>query len=161
METVIVALGANLGDRLQSFRKAASFLESISTTPLIKASVWESEPVGPAIYTFYNSAVKMTTGLSPEELLFELKRFEKRAGRTNTIRRGPRILDLDIIRYGNLVIESDTLIIPHPEYKNRLFVLLPMMEIDPEWRDPASGKPIQKMAADAPEIEIRQTDLDW
>jgi 2-amino-4-hydroxy-6-hydroxymethyldihydropteridine diphosphokinase len=161
METVIIAVGANLGDRLQSFKSASTFLESISGTPVEKASIWESEPVGPAKYPFLNSAVKITTDSAPKVLLKKLKSFEKEAGRTQTERWGPRVLDLDIIRYGNLVIDDDTLIIPHPEYQKRLFVLLPMIEIDPDWVDPLSGIPIQQLAHKAPRMEIEKTDISW
>ncbi len=161
MESVIIAIGANLGDRLGSLKKAAAFLEDLSITPPVKASIWESEPVGPAKYPFYNTTVKITTDLTPKKLLEKLKQVEKQVGRIQTERWGPRILDLDIIRFGNLVIDSDNLIIPHPEYKNRLFVLLPMLEIDPEWCDPANGKALKTLAEEAPEIEIQQTDISW
>lgn len=161
METVIIAIGANLGDRLKSFKLAAEFLNSLSLKPIVKSSIWESEPVGPAKYTFYNGAAKITTGLSPQDLLDQLKTFEKEAGRTQTERWGPRVLDLDIIRYGNLVIDKDTLIIPHPEYQKRLFVLKPMLEIDPDWVDISTGTPIQQMVEKAPRMEIEKTDISW
>ena len=161
METVIVAIGANFGDRLKSFQSASDFLEVLSLKPIVKSSIWESEPVGPAKYTFYNGAVKITTDLSPQNLLDQLKDFEKDAGRTQTERWGPRVLDLDIIRYGNLVIDKDTLIIPHPEYRKRLFVLKPMLEIDPDWVDISTGTPIQQMVEYAPRMEIEKTDISW
>ncbi len=161
METVVVAIGANLGDRLKSFELASEFLKTLSLQPIIKSSIWESEPVGPAKYTFYNGTVKITTDLAPKDLLKKLKSFEKEAGRTQTKRWGPRVLDLDIIRYGNLVIDEDTLIIPHPEYQKRLFVLKPMLEIDPDWVDVLTGTPIQHMIDIAPRMEIEKTDISW
>ncbi len=161
METVIVAIGANLGDRLKSFKSASRFLQNLSVEPIVKSSIWESEPVGPARYTFFNGAAKITTGVPPVELLNKLKSFEKEAGRTRTERWGPRVLDLDIIRYGNLVIDEDTLIIPHPEYQKRLFVLKPMLEIDPDWVDISTGTPIQQLVEGAPRMEIEKTDKSW
>ncbi|WP_069130401.1 2-amino-4-hydroxy-6-hydroxymethyldihydropteridine diphosphokinase [Rhodohalobacter halophilus] len=161
MEQVIVAIGANLGDRLKSFQKAAHFLSELSDSPIKLASIWESEPVGPAKYTFLNSAIQITTDLSPGRLLKKLKEFEKLAGRTESTRWGPRILDLDIISYGNLVIDNDTLIIPHPEYQRRLFVLLPMQELIPDWCDPQTGKTIQDLIESAPGMEIKKTDISW
>lgn len=161
MESVIIAIGANLGNRLHTFKKAAQFLSNLSRSPIEKASIWESEPVGPAKYTFYNSVVKITTDLQSQELLKRLKQFEKAAGRSKTERWGPRVLDLDIISFGDLVIDDDTLIIPHPEYQRRLFVLLPMSEIAPDWCDPVSGTNIQQLIELAPGMEIEKTDISW
>ncbi len=162
METVIIAAGSNLGNRLDYLRKAGSFLEEISEDEIFKSSIWESEPVGAAKYTFYNSVASITTGLRAEELLKELKDFEIKCGREAKPERwGPRILDLDIILYGNLVIESETLIIPHPEYHRRLFVLLPLLEICKHQKVPVSGKTIEAMITDAPKIVIHKSNLSW
>jgi 2-amino-4-hydroxy-6-hydroxymethyldihydropteridine diphosphokinase len=162
METVVVAAGSNLGDRLKNLQHAAGFLKKISKDPVQKASIWESEPVGGAKFTFYNSVAKITTPHSPAYLLQMLKEFEQLCGREkNPERWGPRILDLDIIRYGNLVIENENLIIPHPEYRRRLFVLLPMNEIDSSWIDLSTRKNMSTMLNEAPEIEIKKTNFDW
>ena len=162
METVIIALGSNLGDRLATIQKAGRYLEKLSEMPVRKGSIWESEPVGPARYPFYNTAAEIVTSLLPKDLLLKLKEFEQECGREkNPVRWGPRILDMDIIRYGNLVVDTDNLIIPHPEYKNRLFVLLPMEEIDGNWRDPQNQKTVSEMIITAPQIEIKKTGLYW
>lgn len=162
MEKVIIAVGSNLGDRLNMLRRAGKFLESLSETPVKKASVWESEPVGAAKYTFYNSAAEISTELKPLHLLERLKEFEQTCGRDkNPERWAPRILDLDIILYGNLVIQNDTLIIPHQEYKNRRFVLCPLQEINQLLKDPTSGMYIEEMIQHAPVIQIRKTELIW
>lgn len=162
MAKVIIAAGSNLGDRKYYLQRAGDFLSDLATTPVRKSSVWESEPVGPAEYTFLNSVALVTTPLQPEDLLSKLKHFEQTLGReTKPKRWGPRILDLDIISYNNLVIQTDTLIIPHPEYQNRLFVLLPMKELLPQWTDPVSGYTIQTMVLNAPDLEIKKTDYRW
>jgi|AntRauTorckE6833_2_1112554.scaffolds.fasta_scaffold107541_1 2-amino-4-hydroxy-6-hydroxymethyldihydropteridine diphosphokinase len=162
METVVVAVGSNLGDRLKTIQKAGKFIEKLSDGLVEKGSIWESEPVGPAKYTFLNTAVKFETSLSPAELLKELKLFEQQCGREeNPERWGPRILDLDIIRYGNLVIQKESLIIPHSEYSRRLFVLLPMLQIDARWCDPQLEMTIQAMIEKAPQIDIQKTELNW
>lgn len=162
MEEVVIALGSNLGDRLGMLQKAGVFLEQLSESPIRKASVWQSDPVGAAKYPFYNSAIKLSTSLVPGELLRILKQFELDSGREkNPQKWGPRILDLDIIRYGNLVIEQDNLIIPHPEYKNRLFVLLPMAEIDPAWKDPGTNNTLPDLIKKAPDLHLFKTDLIW
>jgi 2-amino-4-hydroxy-6-hydroxymethyldihydropteridine diphosphokinase len=162
METVIIALGSNLGNRLATIRKAGKFLADLSHDPVKKASIWESEPVGGALYTFYNTAAVITTLAKPAHVLAQLKRFEQQCGReTNPVRWGPRILDLDIIGFGNLVIEEDNLIIPHPEYTKRLFVLLPMAEIVENWVDPETGANLAEMIKSAHESVLQQTELVW
>lgn len=162
MEPVIVAAGSNLGDRHQNLRQAGLFLESISERPVQKSSVWESEPVGPSKFTFLNSAARLSTSLKPADLLKTMKDFEQKAGRKKSGRRwGPRILDLDIIAYGDLVIRKENLIIPHPEYSRRLFVLLPMMEIAETWIDPVSGRSVEEHLNSAPDLDIKKTNLTW
>lgn len=162
MEEVIIAIGSNLGDRLTMIRNAGLFLDSLSESDVERASVWESEPVGGAKYTFLNTAAKITTRLTPTELLKKLKDYERLSGRdANPTRWGPRILDLDIVRYGKLVFENDSLIIPHPEYQNRLFVLLPMKEIDRDWIDPQSRLSLDELIKNAPKMELQKTNDRW
>lgn len=162
METVIIAAGSNLGNRLEYIQKAGLFLEELSSGTIKKSSIWESEPVGGAKFPFYNSVASISTELKPAELLFKLKEFEQKCGREAVPKRwGPRILDLDIILYGKLVIDTQTLIIPHPEYHRRLFVLLPMSEIDKELTDPASGRSVQELIIGAPDINIHKSNLNW
>tara|TARA_R100001143_G_C3360849_1_gene135468 strand:+ start:16734 stop:17222 length:489 start_codon:yes stop_codon:yes gene_type:complete len=162
MEEVIIAIGSNLGDRLKMIRSAGLFLDSISDSVVDKASVWESEPVGGAQYSFLNTAAKITTQLTPINLLRKLKAFERLSGRdANPIRWGPRILDMDIIRFGNRVHEEDSLIIPHPEYHKRLFVLLPMKEIDRGWMDPKFDVTLDELIKNAPEMELQKTNDRW
>ena len=162
MEQAIIAIGSNLGDRLEMVKRAGSFLRKISGDEFEKSSIWESEPVGGAKYTFYNAAALITTVLSPEELLCNLKEFEMACGREKDHARwSPRILDLDIITYGDLVIEMDNLIIPHPEYKKRLFVLYPIEELFPDWIDDSTNESLGNIIKNAPEIEIHKTELEW
>lgn len=162
MEEVIIAIGSNLGDRLSYIQKAGSYLENISQEPIQKASIWESEPVGGAKYSFLNSAAKIVTDKEPAELLKNLKEFEQTCGREkNPERWGPRVIDLDIISYGDLVIEQESLIIPHPEFDRRKFVLKPMMEINNNWCDPRTGQSIELILKNAPDIKIYKTDYSW
>jgi len=162
MEPVIIAVGSNLGSRHSYVKKAGHYLGQLSSGEILKSSIWESEPVGPAKYTFLNAAVKITTGLKPGQLLKKLKNFEQQLGREkNSKRWGPRILDLDIITYGSLVIHEENLIIPHPEYSRRLFVLLPMMEIAEGWHDPVTGKAPGEYINSAPGMHINRTKLTW
>lgn len=162
MEQAVIAAGSNIGNRLQALQAAGTFLRTLSESPAQFSSIWESEPVGPSKYPFLNAAALITTSLSAPELLKQLKNFEAEAGREpNPQRWAPRILDLDIIRYGHLAIERESLIIPHPEYSRRLFVLQPMSEIDSGWTDPESDLTLSEMIKQAPEIKIQKTDLTW
>lgn len=162
MEEVVIAAGSNLGSRLNYLQKAGNFLETLTAGIIKKASVWESEAVGGAKYPFLNTAAKIETPLAATDLLTKLKQFEKKCGREQNPKRwAPRVIDLDIIRYGNLVIQTENLIIPHSEYSNRLFVLLPMLQIDSDWSDPLSGKTVQQLVKQAPQIKIHQTDYNW
>lgn len=162
MEPVIIAAGSNLGDRHRMLLEGGRFLESLSENRIRKSSVWESEPVGPSKFTFLNSAARLSTSLKPADLLKNLKDFELKMGRRASARRwGPRILDLDIIAYGDLVIRKENLIIPHPEYSRRLFVLLPMMEITETWTDPISGRSVEDHLNSAPDMDIKKTNLTW
>lgn len=162
MEKVVIAAGSNLGDRLDYLKRAGKFLTGLSVGLVKKSSIWESEPIGAAEYTFLNSTVLIETTHKPGELLRLLKDFEQKCGREKDPQRwGPRVLDLDIIGFGDLVIDRETLIIPHPEYHRRLFVLYPMMEIVPGWTDPITRKGIREMIGEAPVIQINKTDLSW
>ncbi len=162
MEKVTIALGSNMGNRLQTIRKAGEFLSNLSVKPVKKASIWESEPVGGAKYRFYNTVAEITTTLTAGVLLGQLKQFEQQCGREKKpVRWGPRILDLDIIRYGSLAVQKENLIIPHPEYQNRLFVLMPIFEIDDTWRDPVTQTSISDLIKQAPDIELKKTELTW
>lgn len=162
MEEVIIAIGSNLGDRLNMIRNAGLFLDSLSESDVERASVWESEPVGGAKYTFLNTAAKITTRLTPTELLKKLKDYERLSGRdANPTRWGPRILDLDIIRFGERIVKDNSLIIPHQEYHNRLFVLLPMKEIDAGWMDPQFQLSVDELIKNAPKMELQKTNDRW
>lgn len=162
MEPVIIAVGSNLGDRHDVLKKTGAFLESLSAGEIHKSSIWDSEPIGPSKYNFLNCAARIKTRCGPFELLELLKGFEQKMGRKkNSKRWGPRILDLDIIAWGRLVIHEENLIIPHPEYSKRQFVLLPMNEITQGWADPITGKTLNDYLKSAPDMQIEKTKLMW
>lgn len=162
MDPVIIAVGSNRGDRLSYIQRAGEFLEKLSGGDIRKSSIWESEPIGGAKYDFLNCVARIETSIAPEKLLIRLKEFEQLSGReADPVRWSPRVIDLDLIGYGDLVIQQEDLIIPHPEYSNRLFVLLPLQEIDSDWRDPKSKTHIEKLTDEAPPMEIKKTGYDW
>ncbi|EWH22625.1 2-amino-4-hydroxy-6-hydroxymethyldihydropteridine diphosphokinase [Bacillus haynesii] len=132
--TAYIALGSNIGRREEYLKKAVSLLHhhpSVQVTDI--SSIYETDPVG---YTdqdlFLNMAAAVKTSLSPFELLDLTQRIEKELGRKRDIRWGPRTADLDILLYNRENIETEQLIVPHPRMHERLFVLIPLLEIYPD-----------------------------
>jgi 2-amino-4-hydroxy-6-hydroxymethyldihydropteridine diphosphokinase len=144
---VVVAMGSNLGDRLDNLR---SGLEAVSGPVRVErvSSVYESKP---ADYLeqpdFLNAVVYGTTRIAPKDLLAVLTRAEERAGRRRTIARGPRTLDLDLIFYGTRVIRTRDLVVPHPRWSGRAFVCVPLVEVAPDLVDPSTGQPVRAVCA--------------
>lgn len=134
METVYLGLGANLGDRQKNIENAIEKITKLPHTELLKVSpLYETEPVGhTAQPKFLNGAVSIKTNLSPADLLRQLKKIEKELGREETFRFGPRLIDIDILFFGDQKLSTPELIIPHPRIAERYFVLRPLLDIAPE-----------------------------
>ena len=145
--TVYLSLGTNLGDRAANLKQAITSLPPQMTVKK-KSKVYETPPWG---FTdqdaFLNQVVKVTTYLDPEPLLKHLKRLEVALGRKASFRYGPRLIDLDILFYDDLVLETPALTIPHPHVHERGFVLQPMMDIAPDLVHPVTKKSICEMIA--------------
>lgn len=148
--TAYIALGSNMGDSRRLLEDAVKSLNEVKHTKVEKVSTFITTP--PYGVTdqpdFLNGCLKLSTLLYPEELLKELNRIEKEAGRERIIHWGPRTLDLDIIFYDDLILETDTLCIPHVEMHKREFVLEPLQEIAPYKRHPVYGKTVREMLED-------------
>jgi 2-amino-4-hydroxy-6-hydroxymethyldihydropteridine diphosphokinase len=143
---VYLALGSNLGDRLANLKQAIAAL-----TPQInvkaKSQVYETPPWGVENQPkFLNQVVKAKTYLEPEQLLKHLKRLEVALGRKESVPNGPRLIDIDILFYNDLVLNTPTLVIPHPRLHERGFVLLPLMDIAPDLVHPVNKKSIRELA---------------
>lgn len=135
MERVFVAMGSNLGDREAALRTAAAALRQLPQTTAVAASaVYETPPVGPIGQGPYlNAAARLETDLLALELLEHLRDIEQRAGRGphQRVHWGPRVLDLDIVLFGQQVISTDRLTVPHPLMHDRWFVLRPLTDLAP------------------------------
>lgn len=129
--TVYIALGTNLGNRLLNLRRAIdAFAPDVHI--VAESRVYETEPWGYADQpAFLNMAVHAETGLSPKRLLSFLKKLEAQLGRLPTFRYGPRQIDLDILFYDDLVLNTPPLVIPHPRLHERAFVLVPLADLAP------------------------------
>ena len=145
--TTYIALGSNIGDSETYLNEAVEKIGQIPTCTVEKVSSYlVTEPYGVTDQPdFLNACLKMRTLLYPEELLKELNRIEKEAGRERIIHWGPRTLDLDILLYDDIVLEEDDLCIPHVEMHKRSFVLEPLAEIAPYKRHPVYGKTGREM----------------
>ncbi len=135
---VFISIGSNLGDRVSNCRTAVRLLGAEDEVDVVReSSLYETEPWGmTAQPSFVNSVVEVSTGLSPRELLKVLKAIERRMGRVPGPRWGERVIDLDIVFYGDSVVEEEGLSIPHPHAHERAFVLAPLEEIAPEFVHP-------------------------
>ncbi|ODA43305.1 2-amino-4-hydroxy-6-hydroxymethyldihydropteridine pyrophosphokinase [Thermodesulfovibrio sp. N1] len=146
MHKVYLLLGSNLGDRNKNIELAISELKDCGVIISKMSSLYNTKPWG---YTeqpdFLNQAIECLTILEPLKLLREIKKIEKNLGRTDTIKYGPRIIDIDIIFYNDLILKSKELIIPHPLMHERYFVLKPLSEIAPDFVHPEIGLTVQKL----------------
>lgn len=131
METAYIGIGSNLGDRRKNIDLAIEDLKKTPLTVVEKvSSIYETDPVGePPQGKFLNGVIRIKTSLSPQALLRRLKEMEKVLGRVETVKSGPRVIDLDILIYGKLNINEKDLTIPHPRMNEREFVLRGLDEV--------------------------------
>jgi 2-amino-4-hydroxy-6-hydroxymethyldihydropteridine diphosphokinase len=140
--TAYIALGANLGDRERTLHSAVAALRQLGSIEAA-SSFYETAPVGLVEQPdFLNAVIALRTALPPQQLMAALLRIEQQHGRDRSasMPKGPRTLDLDLLSYGDVAMETPTLTLPHPSLAERRFVLVPLTEIAPQWRHPASGK---------------------
>jgi len=149
MHVAYIGFGSNIGDRLAHIQNAIHAVSKTEEITLHKiSSVYKTDPVGyEAQAAFLNGVAAIQTSLPPLSLLHTLKNIETAIGRRHRIRWGPREIDLDILIYGDLCLQTEKLIIPHPEMHRRRFVLAPLAEIAPDLVHPVLKKSIQTLLA--------------
>ena len=146
-KNIFLGLGSNLGDREVHLQRAIALLEEDECVQIKKKStVIETEPIGHTEQgAFLNQVIQIETSYEPYSLLQKCLKIEQSSGRIREEKWGPRTLDIDILFFGETVLQSDGLKIPHPEASNRDFVLLPLAEIAPTFQHPVSGQQIEAM----------------
>ena len=147
MYAAYIGFGSNIGDRLKHIQNAIHALSKTEGITLQEiSSIYKTDPIGyEAQAEFLNGVAAIQTSLSPLSLLQTLKDIETVIGRQHRLRWGPREIDLDILIYGNLCVQTEKLVIPHPEMHLRRFVLVPLAEIAPNFVHPVLQETIQTL----------------
>lgn len=141
-----IALGSNLGDSLITLESALVTLAQTPGISLKARSHWyQTKAVGPPQPDYLNGCALLTVALTPQDLLEILLATESHFGRVRRERNGPRTLDLDLLLFNNLVLNTPRLQVPHPRMNDRAFVLVPLAEIAPNWVEPISGRTIAEL----------------
>jgi len=135
-KSVYLGLGSNIEDRMEHMRDAVNRIEKTEGISIVKLSpVYQTEPVGyVAQEDFFNMVIEIETTLYPSELLTTVKQIERELGRMESVHKGPRIMDIDILLYGDEIIDEYRLTVPHPRMLSREFVLRPLFDIAPDLR---------------------------
>jgi 2-amino-4-hydroxy-6-hydroxymethyldihydropteridine diphosphokinase len=145
-----LGLGSNIGERRTHLQAAVDHLAAHEVAVLACSSLYETEPVGPVPDQpdFLNACVRIRAGLGPEELLDICKAVEREVGRSaDGIRQGPRVIDVDLLLLGSVEYRSERLTLPHAEVSSRRFVLVPLLELDPELALPSGERLADTLAA--------------
>jgi len=149
MTTAFIGFGGNLGDRVAACEGALGRLAASDGVRLVERSdLFRSDPVGIVDQPwFVNGVAEVETTLSPIDLLNRLIEIEAEMGRVRLVKNGPRIIDLDLLLYGDTRLEETTLTLPHPRMLQRHFVLVPLLQLLPHGRHPVSGEPFASALA--------------
>jgi 2-amino-4-hydroxy-6-hydroxymethyldihydropteridine diphosphokinase len=142
---VYLSLGSNMGDRADNLRQAIDGLRSLGEVVAV-SSFYETEPVEVTAQPwFLNCAVSLDTEKMPKQLMRQVLELEQSMGRRRLQKKGPRLIDIDILLFGNSVIDTKELVVPHPAMHERRFVLEPLAEIAPDVRHPGLKKTVREL----------------
>lgn len=152
---ILVALGANLpsifGSPKDTLAAAKIALKNNGFEIGKESQTWISAPVPISDQPwFHNAVIEIKTDKKPHEVLDKLLSIEQEFGRVRTVRNAARVIDLDIIDYNGEIIDDERLTLPHPRMHDRAFVVKPIMDIDPNWKHPVTGKSIEELGAELP-----------
>jgi 2-amino-4-hydroxy-6-hydroxymethyldihydropteridine diphosphokinase len=156
LKIIYLSLGSNLGDRQENLSRARDHLAAAGIRVLRASSVYETAPRDvPGQPWFLNQVIEAESTLLPRQLLSRLKKIEREMGRKRTVAKGPRVIDLDIVFFGESVISMPDLEIPHPRMMERRFVLEPLVELAPELRHPVLNRSVREMLAGVADQQVR------
>ena len=160
MKTVYLGLGSNVGDRQAMLQAAIDQLQAPDLSIVRASSAYETEPMDvPGQPWFLNLVIEAQTDLFPMQLLARIGKIEQRLGRRRTLPKGPRSIDIDILLYGNFVIQTSSLVIPHERLAQRRFVLAPLVELAPDLRDPRTRRSMRELLGAISGQTVRKVDF--
>ncbi len=155
MATVYLALGSNIGNREENLRRAVELLRETGITIKKLSSIYETEPVDYLDQNwFLNSALEAETYIAPLELLKAMRAIEMAMGSKKAFAKGPRLIDLDILLFGDQTIDIPELQVPHPRMLDRKFVMVPLVEIAPDLRHPSWHAIAREILADSADRSV-------
>jgi 2-amino-4-hydroxy-6-hydroxymethyldihydropteridine diphosphokinase len=156
LKTVYLSLGSNLGDREAILRSALGALTAAGLEVVRTSSLYETEPRDLLNQPwFLNMVAECRTDLFPVQSLARVKKIERELGRKRTVPKGPRTIDIDIILFGNAIVRTTALEIPHPRFRERRFVLAPLKELAPGLRDPVTRRTVADLLGGTADQRVR------
>ena len=151
-KTIYLSLGSNVGDRAAQIARAVQALAAAGVRVARRSSLYTTEPVDVRTQSwFLNCVLEAETDLMPRQLLRALQEVERTLGRKKRVRRGPRVIDIDLLLYGASVVHAPELEEPHPRMAERRFVLVPLAELAPGLRHPTLHKSVTELLAETPD----------
>ena len=157
MKIAYLALGSNIGNRLANLADARARIAASDLRILRESSIYETAPRELLDQPYFlNQVIEIESDAMPRMLLSKLKKIERAMGRKKIVAKGPRMIDLDIVLFGNFVIAVEGLEIPHPRMNDRRFVLEPLAELAPDLRHPVTRKTIREMLAQVSDQAVRK-----
>ena len=162
MTLAFIGIGANLGDARQAAKDAIVCLaQQVGITVLARSSLYRTAPVDAGGDDYYNAVVKVQTSFTAAQLLRICHHIEDQFGRERPFHNAPRTLDLDLLLFGDVSIDTETLTVPHPRITERAFVLVPWLEVDPEAKVTGRGRVADLAAGATDPVTPYQPSAPW